>query len=40
MSWETFVVGTLEFVPDMPEEKNAKIITNLAVFEQRTQKVK
>ncbi|MDO8726315.1 MAG: hypothetical protein Q7J35_09645 [Candidatus Methanoperedens sp.] len=26
MSWETFVVGTLEIEPDMPEEKKVKII--------------
>lgn len=26
MSWETFVVGTLEIAPDMPEEKKEKII--------------
>ena len=26
MSWETFVIGTLEIAPDMPEENTAKII--------------
>lgn len=26
MSWETFVVGTLEIAPGVPEEKKAKII--------------
>jgi hypothetical protein len=26
MSWETFVVGTLEIVPRLSEEKKAKII--------------
>ena len=26
MSWETFVVGTLEITSDMPEENKAKII--------------
>jgi hypothetical protein len=26
MSWETFVVGTLEIAPDMSEENKAKII--------------
>jgi hypothetical protein len=28
MSWETFVVGTLEIVSGVPEEKKAKIITD------------
>lgn len=26
MSWETFVVGTLEIAPGVPEEKKAKIV--------------
>jgi hypothetical protein len=29
MSWETFVVGTLEIVPGVPEEKKAKIVKDL-----------
>jgi len=28
MSWETFVVGTLEIASDVPEEKKAKIIAD------------
>jgi len=28
MSWETFVVGTLEITPGVPEEKKAKIIAD------------
>jgi len=28
MSWETFVVGTLEIVSDVPEKKKAKIIAD------------
>lgn len=31
MSWETFVVGTLEIAPDVPKEKKAKIVDD---FEQ------
>ncbi len=26
MSWETFVVGTLEIAPDVPEEMKAKLV--------------
>jgi hypothetical protein len=26
MSWETFVFGTLEIAPDVPDEKKAKIV--------------
>lgn len=26
MSWETFIVGTLEIAPSVPEEKKAKIV--------------
>jgi hypothetical protein len=29
MSWETFVVGTLEIAPGVPEEKKAKIVKDL-----------